>query len=95
MIKGGTDYICYQSILRKNLKKKKIPNCTSRVKIDNCGLCTRKRIPHSTHMNHEMLYKDMKSKNKIIDDVVSLSKQLENLSTEVPAPDIFTRELAT
>lgn len=46
-------------------------------------------------MNHEMLYKDMKSKNKIIDDVVSLSKQLENLSTEVPAPDIFTRELAT
>lgn len=95
--KKATDYICYQTILRKNMKKNsknKVPACTSRVKVDNHGRCTRKRISHTMHENHEKLYKDMISKNNFLDDVVTLSNQLAGLSTEVSSQDIFTRELA-
>lgn len=97
-MKSGTDYVCYQTILRKNTKnnaKEEIRACTSRVKIGKHGECKSKTIPHSIHANHELIFKDFKSKNNIIDDVVTLSKQLKNLSTQVSTLDVFTRELAT
>lgn len=96
-LKSGIHYICYQTILAKNMKKnvkKTIPRCTSRVKIDNHGICTHLNIPHSVHDSHELLYKDMKSKNNFIDDVEAISKRLEDLSTQVSSQDLFTRELA-
>lgn len=96
-LKKATDYICYQTILRKHSKKstkKKVPACSSRVKIDNRGVCTRKRISHSKHTNHKQLYKDIKTRSNFLDDVVAITKLLEGLSTDVSNSDIFTRELA-
>lgn len=49
---------------------------------------------HTTHENHEEIYKDMISKNNFIDDVVEISDKLAGLSTQVSNRDIFTRELA-
>lgn len=56
---------------------------------------TRKRIPHSEHENHEMVFKDLHSRTKINDDCIQLKKLCEDLSMDVRAQDIFTRELAS
>lgn len=95
--KNTTDYICYQTILAKNKKtnaNKTIPHCTSRVKIDSNGICTAKEKPHVTHDHHEILYRDMKSKNGFLDQVEAINEQLEDLPIEVSNRDLFTRELS-
>lgn len=71
-----------------------IPQCTASVKIDNKGICTCNTKPHNAHVNHEIIYKDFKSKHAFLDNVVSISKLLEDLPVEVSNRDIFTRELA-
>lgn len=95
--KNSTDYICYQSILAKNKTKnvdKTIPNCTASVKIDTNGNCTANSIAHTVHQNHEILSRDMKSKNNFLDEVVAISKMLVDLPLEVSNRDVFTRELS-
>lgn len=96
--RGCDEYICYQTILGDAKKKNilNIPMCTCRVKID---IATGKLLPrkksHTAHNDHELLYKDMKSKNKITDDVIAISEACKGLSIKVPINDIFTREIAT
>lgn len=95
--KNSIDYICYQTILAKNKTTNAnsiIPHCTASVKIDNKGICMAKEKAHIVHGNHEILYRDMKTKNNFLDEVVTISKQLENLPIDVPNRDIFTRELS-
>lgn len=95
--KNSTDYICYQTVLAKSKTKnanKTIPICTATVKIDKKGICTMKEKPHVAHECHEVLYRDMKTKNNFLDEVATISKQLENLPIEVSNRDIFTRELS-
>lgn len=94
-LKGGTDYICYQTIMRKNMRANVHEmECTARVQIDEHGNCRSKSIPHTKHNDHENLYEDLKSKNNFIDDVIAMSEMLVDLPTEVSSRDIFTRELA-
>lgn len=95
--KNSTDYVCYQTVLVKNKTKSAnvaIPQCTASVKIDNEGICSCKTTAHKAHVNHENIYKDMISKHSFLDQVVSISKMLEDLPVEVSNRDIFTRELA-
>lgn len=93
---GGVDYICYQTILLKNKEnsKKKLPTCTSRVKVTTDGKCKGKLIPHTNHDNHEAIYKDLKTRNAFLDKVVTVNDVLEGLSVKVSNRDIFTLELA-
>lgn len=93
--KSGSDWICYQTIIKKRQGSSDgILSCTSRVRIDINGICTVKRIPHTAHARHEIIYKDMKSKNRFIDDVVEISMVLEDFPVDVSNKDIFTRNMA-
>lgn len=94
---GGTDYICYQQILKKNTKlnalEAVIP-CTSRVKVMPDGKYKSKLIGHSAHENHEHIYKDLKTKADFLDKVKTLENMLEGLPVNVSNRDIFTIEMA-
>lgn len=91
---GKEDWGCYQEMLRKT-DASVIP-CSSRVLVDPAkSLCTPKQICHSYHQNHERLYKDLVSRNNIVDSCVNLRNDLAGLSAEVPVADIFTREMAS
>lgn len=90
---GKEDWICYQEILCKS-DSNAMP-CTSRVLVDpKTGSCTHKQIAHTYHPNHELILKDLISRNKIVDDVITLRELCENLSIDIPVGNIFTRELA-
>lgn len=90
---GKEDWICYQEILCKS--DSSATPCTSRVLVDpkTCS-CVQKQVAHSIHPNHELILKDLISRNQIVDDVITLRDLCENLSIDVPVGDIFTRELA-
>lgn len=92
------EYICYQTVLGDPKKKnsEKIPKCTCRIKIEiSSGNLLPKTKPHTTHDNHEILYKDMKSKNKITDDIIAITEACKGLSLNAPINDVFTKEIAT
>lgn len=92
----GIDYICYQTI-RSNPKKKRNENviqCTSRRIVDAEGKVTKNSIPHSNHENHESYYKDMMSKNAIIDTVILLRALDEDIGIRYSTHDVFTKELS-
>lgn len=90
---GKEDWICYQEMLSKT--QKNAVRCTSRLSVDRSTLiATRKKIPHSHHENHELLYKDLLSRTNIVNDCVQLKKLCEGLSMNIRAHDVFTRELA-
>lgn len=95
---GFHEYICYQTILC-DPKKKDVASvipCTCRIKIDiSTGNLLPSKKQHSSHANHELLFKDMNSKNKITDDVVAITEACKGLAVHVPINDIFTREIAT
>lgn len=99
---GKTEYICYQKILFKQEKLKKSSKmsrrdnskCTARIKIDANGKCSRNNIAHTSHNNHEFLYKDIVSKNEIIDRCVAIKQSYGGIPVKVPVHDVFTVELA-
>lgn len=77
---GKAEFVCYQKVLQNNKnqnnKKKRKNNtenkeneeilkCTAKVLIDSDGRCVRNKIAHTCHDNHELIYKDMISKNKV------------------------------
>lgn len=78
----------------KNKKEKKVLNCTARVKVDSTGQCSRNKVNHSHHHNHESLKKDMMTKNNIIDRCLEFKNVAKGLPIKVPANDIFTLELS-
>lgn len=90
---GKQDWVCYQEILCKT-DPKAIP-CSSRVLLDpKTNMCTPKKIPHTNHLNHEILEKDLLTREKVYDDCIALKNLTDGLSLSIPAGEIFTRELA-
>lgn len=89
---GKIDFICYQNYMAQ--QNPKIQPCTSRVQIDANQICYRKSIPHSTHENHELKYKDLFTKNQIVDKCIAFKKLFMDLPISVPSRDIFTLELS-
>lgn len=93
-VTGLEDWICYQTIIRKTHPD--APECTSRVLVDPENMtAVRKRVNHTNHQNHELIFKDLASRNKIINDCVQLKEMCDGLSIDVRASDVFTREMAT
>lgn len=90
---GDIDWICYQTILRQQDPNE--TECTSRLKRTTNGICFRNFLTHTAHKNHEIIYKDLMSKHKIVSDSVQFDKLCEGLAMKVPVNDFFTRELAT
>lgn len=90
--KGDLDWICYQTILcEKDTNETK---CTSRIKRKTNGKSFRKSLPHTQHKNHDLIYKDLQSRNGIIDDCIAFSELCDNLALKVPVNDFFTRALS-
>lgn len=90
---GKEDWICYQGMIIKT--QKTAMQCTSRLLVDRSNLTAfRKRILHSDHENHLLIYKDLLTRTKIVTDCVQLKQLCEGLSMDIRANDIFTRELA-
>lgn len=89
----GEDWICYQTILHK--KNKNIVKCTSAVNLLN-EVCTRKNAHnlHTMHTNHQTIYDDLISLNKIKDDCIAAKELSKGLSMNISACDLFTREIA-
>lgn len=93
-MKKGCDYVCYQTILKKNKANSSMPKCTARVHVDDQGNCISKSS-HTAHNDHELVFKDMQTKNKFLDSVISINHDLKDLPANVSNYDIFTREMAT
>lgn len=90
---GREDWICYQQMLIKN--NKSAVDCKSRLSVDRSAMTgTRKKILHEKHDNHERVYKDLVSRNKINSDLVQLKALSDGLSIDIRSHDVFTRELA-
>lgn len=88
------DWLCYQDILGRD-KTKNVIACSCRMSVDRSkSTCNHKTFGHTSHENHEAIYKDLISRNKIIDDCILLNNATEGLSMDVPIGDIFTREMA-
>lgn len=85
---GQKVYLCYHNIINK------FPPCSARRFIDKNGVMISNTIPHSHHMNHEAVYKDLKTRSAIIDSCVQAATAMEGLHVPVPTEKIFTRELA-
>ena len=64
------------------------------MKVTPDGKCRRKKIPHTKHENHETIYKELKTRNGFLDQVLMVNNVLEGLSVKVSNRDIFTLELA-
>lgn len=92
-VTGLQDWICYQTMLRKTHPELK--ECTSRLLVDPKKMtATRKTKPHTSHENHEFIFKDLASRTKINHDCVQLKELCKGLSIDIRAGDIFTREMA-
>lgn len=92
-LKNACDFICYQTIIAKNKSETAVQKCTARIQIDNEGNC-RAKSEHTTNCNHELICKDMETKNNYLDDIVELSKKLKDLPTNLSNSDLFTREMS-
>lgn len=92
----GVEYICYQSILCDPKKKRSedVIKCTARRIIDPHNKVTKNSIEHSCHDNHELIHKDLMTRNTIIDTVTLLKELCQDLNIGIPSQDIFTRELS-
>lgn len=76
-------------------KKKLSPlKCNARAIVDSSGKCSRNKVVHSAHSNHEHIYKNMVTKNSVIEKCLAFKETSKGLSIKVPAYDIFTMELA-
>lgn len=93
---GGEDvFICYQTILAKNKKKNPMElNCTARVKLTANKICTRNKIAHSNHDNHEIHFRDLESLNAIKKNCRLLQKMIPITAHKVPAKELFLQEMA-
>lgn len=97
---GKEDWICYQEML---CKKKCQPSegepfdltHVHRVFRDpTTQTCTRKRVEHTHHENHELIYDDLMSRHEIYSDALRFRDAAEGLSVKVPVTKIVTRTLA-
>lgn len=93
---GEETYICYQSVLAKSNKKKKMtqPNCTARVKLDGKKICTRNKIAHSKHENHEILFRDFETLNAVRKNCRTLQKIIPITAHKISAKEVFLQEIA-
>lgn len=89
--KGEVDYICYQTVLIESDESQM--KCTARVKKKG-NKYFKKSLPHTKHANHEDIYRDLLSRNEIIDDSIAFSNLCNGLSMKVPVSDFFTRALS-
>lgn len=95
--RGHEEFVCYQTVITDPKKKDCYGiRCTRRVKIhlETKELVCRDMTPHN-HPSHELLFHDMQSKNKIIDDCIAIAHVSKGLAIKVPISDIFIREIST
>lgn len=86
---GRKEYLCYQNKIDPNNVK-----CSARRIIDPSGKMTTGALSHSAHPNHEMFYKDLKTRSDVINGCTAAARALDHLHVTVPNQQIFTRELA-
>lgn len=92
---GEDVFICYQTILAKNKKKKPMElNCTARVKLNANTICKRNKIAHSNHGNHEIHFRDLESLNAIKKNCRLLQKIMPITAHKVSAKELFLQEMA-
>lgn len=93
---GEEVFICYQSILAKGNKNKQStqPNCTARVKLDANKICTRNKIAHTNHENHEIYYRDLKTLNAVKKNCRILREIIPITAHKVSVKEIFLQEMA-
>lgn len=92
--RGKKIFICYETILKKKSIKKGEHICTSRVTIDLNGKCTKNRIDHTSHENHEEIMRDCNSLNTIKSKCKRLQKEYPVSSHKITVKDIFLDEMA-
>lgn len=94
---GNVEYACYQSILLKNKKRSKsdvkvIP-CTARAIIHG-NECSRNKIKHSKHDNHELIFRDLETLNAVKEKCKILQEINPIVSHKASAKIIFLQEMA-
>lgn len=91
---GSVEYECYQTTLRKRKNtKREHKACTSGVVLKN-GKCFPKKKGHTSHENHQKIFEDLQTLNKVKEVCIIMKENCEDLCISVPARNIFTRELS-
>lgn len=93
--KGGQEsWICYQSVLsdKKVKNSENISKCTARVTMFN-NACERNNIAHTAHNSHEILFKDIVSKNNMIKTCRFLKENVGESSHKLSVNDIYCHEM--
>lgn len=88
-------YICYQTII--NASKNQNGNyikCTAGVTVDENGVCTPNKIPHSVHDHHEVIYQDLDTLNEVKGKCRYLAANFPGSSNAISENEIFTLEMA-
>lgn len=85
---GKRIYLCYQNRIDENQP------CPARRFIDIAGVVTTNEVPHSCHQDHNLIYKDMKTRSDVLNSCIQAASALEGLHISVPNQRIFTRELS-
>lgn len=93
-MKGVQRYVCYQKILRKNSKNKdSTPLCYARITMKE-GNCYRTNAPHARHDDHQHIYEDMLTSNRIKSTCKQLREILGESARAIDTRKIFNQELA-
>lgn len=86
-------FVCYQTVL--NGKDKKQNQCSARITIDKNDVCKRNKVQHSTHPNHENLFRDMETANSMKGLCKQLQELLGSSARKISTREIFNKKLAT
>lgn len=87
-------YVCYQKILRRGPQNGDvIPMCYARITMKN-GNCYRTNAPHAPHGDHEHIYADMLTANKIKGTCKQLREVLAESARAIDTRKMFNMELA-
>lgn len=93
-MKGVHRYVCYQKILRKpDQNINATPACYARITMKG-GKCFRTNEPHASHDDHQHIYEDLLTSNKIKSTCKQLREILGESARAVETRTIFNRELA-
>lgn len=91
---GEETFICYQSVLSKSSKNLSQPNCTARVKLNGEKICSRNKIAHTNHENHEILFRDFQTLNTVRKNCKTLQKIIPITAHKISVKEVFLQEMA-
>lgn len=93
---NGTKYlVCYETVASRSKKNKKSVKCPARRHLDEkSGKSSCTLSQHSSHDNHEVIYRDLVSLNAMKDRCRYLAENFPGCAHRISVKGIFLKELS-